>query len=85
MGSGRCEVTALLLLAIAAAAIAVAALIARRRRRPAYVGRHTGGYLLAEIAKAAEQDDLMTYSGALRCRVVAAQKAVERLTGKAVA
>lgn len=77
--------TALFLLAIAAAITAVAALTARRRRRPAYVGRHTGGYLLAEIAKAAEQDDLMTYSREIRCRVVAAQQAIKDLTGKAVA
>lgn len=77
--------TALLLLAIAAAITTTAALAARRRRRPVYVGRHTGGYLLAEIAKAAEQDDLMTYSREIRCRVVAAQRAVEQLTGRRVA
>jgi hypothetical protein len=77
--------TALLLLAVAAAIACVAALIARRRRRPVYVGRHTGGYLLAEIAKAAERDDLMTHSQQIRCRVVAAQQAIKELTGKAVA
>lgn len=81
--------TALLLLAIAAAITAITAVAAlaarRRRRRPAYVGRHTGGYLLAEIAKAAEQDDLMTYSREIRCRVVAAQQAIKELTGRRVA
>lgn len=77
--------TALLLLAVAAAIACVAALTARRRRRPVYVGRHTGGYLLAEIAKAAEDDDLMTYSREIRCRVVAAQQAVEAHTGRRVA
>lgn len=76
--------TALLLLAIAAA-IACVAWLARRRRRPVYVGRHTGGYLLAEIAKAAERDDLMTYSREIRCRVVAAQQAIKELTGRRVA
>lgn len=88
MGSGRCGVTALLLVAVASAIVTAAWLAARRRREPAqesaYVGRHTGGYLLDQIAKAAEGDDLMTYSREIRTRVVAAQKAVEQLTGRRV-
>lgn len=76
--------TALLLLAVAAAITCVAALIALKRWTRA-LDKHTGRHTSAWLDAHPEQDDLMTYSREIRCRVVAAQQAVEQLTGKAVA